>query len=461
MEYSLGFALQIIKLISSLDRSGHGRSCKLLEDAVKKFPSFNPFNPVRHVHFENVWEVVPSPNTNGKGKPSNTSNVVVMKEFYKIPSITFQVLLCCSSDPQIIPNNYTWCQEQGFEDPVFNPLQVIVNSLYSIMIVYWYLHAPRLSETQVVTLQQLVANAQGHLLVLDIVRKRMIELSKPKSALKTVVCNSSNKSESSYPIEKGISCKSSIIGVKGNTSTKQKSTNTFECNNYFGRSSSSRSSSSSSSNTCSNRRSSSSTSGSSSCSSSICSSTGASSRICEFKEEEYFSDNSAFNNNSDFVKKKRDLSLEDVCLLTNPKFEMLTHLVYCIRDSGCDNSVRDTQLGELFMKLVRGIWNTTSKKYVSEHYEMLKKYRNLLFLDFMKKGIVHRLGDNIFSQKRLYQGKAYMKDIHVHYSDQLSFAVNCISDTQSITWNVLNSTFESMDGKSLNVHNCLLDVSFL
>jgi hypothetical protein len=113
------------------------------------------------------------------------------------------------------------------------------------------------------------------------------------------------------------------------------------------------------------------------------------------------------------------------------------------------------------MKLVRGIWNTTSKKYVSEHYEMLKKYRNLLFLDFMKKGIVHRLGDNIFSQKRLYQGKAYMKDIHVHYSDQLSFAVNCISDTQSITWNVLNKTFESMDGKSLNVHNCLLDVSFL
>jgi len=154
------------------------------------------------------------------------------------------------------------------------------------------------------------------------------------------------------------------------------------------------------------------------------------------------------------------MSLEDVGLLTNPKFEMLTHLVNCIRDSGCDNSVRDTQLGELFMKLVRGIWNTISKKYLSEHYEMLKKYRNLMFLDLMKKGIVHRRGENIFSQKRHCQGKAYMKDIHVHHSEVLSFAVNCISDTQSIAWNVMKSTFESMDGKALNVHNCLLEVIF-
>ena len=93
MEYSLGFALQIIKLISSLDRSGHGRSCKLLEDAVRKFPTFNPFNPVRHVHFENVWEVVPSSNSNVKGKPSNTSNVVVMKD-YSIQYNTYSTICC-------------------------------------------------------------------------------------------------------------------------------------------------------------------------------------------------------------------------------------------------------------------------------------------------------------------------------------------------------------------------------
>ena len=79
----------------------------------------------------------------------------------------------------------------------------------------------------------------------------------------------------------------------------------------------------------------------------------------------------------------------------------------------------------------------------------------------MKKGIVHRRGENIFSQRRHCQDKAYMKDIHVHYSEDLSFAVNCISDTQSIRWNEFKLTFESMDGKSLNVHNCLLEVSFI
>jgi len=100
-------------------------------------PLASAFNPVRHVHFENVREIVPSPNSKGKGKASNTTNVVVMKEFYKIPSVTFQVMLCCSSDPQILPNNFSWCKDHGFEDPVFNPLQVILNSLYSIMIVYW------------------------------------------------------------------------------------------------------------------------------------------------------------------------------------------------------------------------------------------------------------------------------------------------------------------------------------
>jgi len=349
MEYCLGFTLQMVKLISSIDKTNFANSPKLLEDSIKLFPASNALHPVRHVYFANVWDLVPSSNEKGRGKATNTTLLIAMKEFFKIPSATFQVMICCSHS-SIVPDSYDWCKKCGFQEPFFNPLQVIVNALYAMMVVYWYLHAPCLTENQVVALQLLVGNAQGHLLVLDVVRKRLIEKNKPppKKSKKTAVVEVGGELESG--------CSSSSIISNDTTNS----------------------------------------SGSSS------------------------------SSNKESIR--GDISMEDVKLLLNPKFELLSHFPQSIRDVGCDNSVRDTELGELFMKLVRCIWNTTSKKYASVEYEMLKKYRNLLFLDVIKRGIQQRMGFDIFKQKRTDKSKAYMRDMILCETDFFSFACNCTSN---------------------------------
>ena len=388
MEYCLGFSLQVVQLIASIDKKSFGLSPKLLEDSIRSFPACNALHPVRHVKFENVWDLVPSSNSKEKGKSTLTTKLILMKEYFKIPSAFFQVLLCCSN-PLIVPDSIEWSKNVGFEEPYFNPMQVIVNSLFSMLIVYWYLHAPSLTENQIVTLQLLIANTQAHLLVLDVVRKRMIERNRP--ALK-----------------------------KRKTNSKVAKEDGFDA--------SSRTPSSSSSN------------------SSTCSSSSRSIIVDNASES--------------IVSKSKDLSLENVSLLINPKFEMLTHFPQCIRDAGCDNSVRDTQLGELFMKLVRVIWGMTSKKYASVEYEMLKMYRNLQFLDIIKKGVQHRLGGvDVFTQKRTDKSKAYLRDLFLSESANYKFACNCARKQQSIQWNVQKGYYESEDGSCLAVHNILLDVS--
>lgn len=394
LEYGLGFTLQIIKLIANIDKSEFGRSTKLLEDAVRLFPAFNAFQPVRPIHFENVWELCPSSNSKSKGKDTNSTNGIAMKEYFKIPPATFQVMICCSNS-KILPNTNEWSKKMGFEQPFFNPLQVVVNSLFSLMKVYWYLHAPSLTETQIVTLKLLVANAQGHLLLLDVIRKRLIEFNKPtprkpKSKLK--------KSD----IDEG-HC------LSGNASNSRRN----------GRSSSS---------SCDN--------------------------VGDDHNEQMLD---AID--TDFVLKDK-VSLENVSLLINPKLELLSHLPQCKRDTGCDNSVKNTELGELFMKLVRCIWNTTSKKFASVEYEMLKKYRNLQVLDLIKRGINHRNGRDIFSQKRVHASKAFMGDIFVAENDIFAFAVNCTNKPQEIQWSHSKKSFLSSNGTCLNVHNILLDVSY-
>ena len=90
---------------------------------------------------------------------------------------------------------------------------------------------------------------------------------------------------------------------------------------------------------------------------------------------------------------------------------------------------------------------------------MLKKYRNLLFLDVIKRGIQQRMGFDIFKQKRTDKSKAYMRDMILCETEFFSFACNCTSNIQSIVWNQRKLFFESTDGCCLNVHNILLDVS--
>jgi hypothetical protein len=327
-----------------------------------------------------------------KGRATDTTGLIVLKEYFKLASALFQVMFCCS-DVRILPNTLDWSNRSGFSEPFFNPMQVVLNAIHSIMIVYWYLHAPRLTETQVVTLQMLVANSQGHLLVLDVIRKRLIQMNKPKSVSKKTT-------------------------FSGNVDTRTTSITK-------------------------------STSSSSSSSSSIDQSSNCTLMISTLVDD----------SSIEVFKNKRDLDLAEVPLLKNAKLEMLSHLPECIRHAGCDNNVRNTELGELFMKLVRCIWNSTSKRFSSVEYEMLKKYIHLQVLDVIKKGINDRKGVDVFAQKRQSTRKMFVSDTIVAELKELSFAFNCTSKPQALVWVVDKETFETMDGSCLNVHNILLDVS--
>jgi len=172
MEYNLGFVLQCVKLISILD-SKFLRGPKILTDNVAFFPQFHSLYPVRHIHFPDIMDLCVSDNAKNKGKKTNTTNLITMREFYKIVSALFQVLFSCIS-LRILPNTSDWCSSIGLSPPFFNPTQVVVNSLMSSLQIHFYLHANSLSETQVVSLQMLIANAHAQLQILDLMRKRLL-----------------------------------------------------------------------------------------------------------------------------------------------------------------------------------------------------------------------------------------------------------------------------------------------
>ena len=61
--------------------------------------------------------------------------------------------------------------------------------------------------------------------------------------------------------------------------------------------------------------------------------------------------------------------------------------------SGCENLVRDTQYGELMMKLVRVLFSTTSKRHDSTEFEMLSKYLRMQYLRLVRTGFEDRKVD--------------------------------------------------------------------
>lgn len=336
MEYTLGFVLQCVKLISVLDTKSFSRGPNILADNVRFFPMYQSLHPVRHIHFPDIWAIYASDSSKSKGSSFNSTNILTLNEYFKIPSALFQVMFSCLDD-RILPNNMDWCVSFGFGDSAFNPMKLAVNALMATMKVYWYIHSESLSETQIVTLQMLIANAHAQLQILDIMRKRLIHRS--HWSIRTKVPFS-------------------------------------------------------------------------------------------------------------------DLALSDIVLLDNPKLELLSHVPDCLRNNGCDTSAFNTALGELEMKVVRPIWNTTSKRKDTESLEILKKYRNLSILDIIREGVINDSCNWYARDKQ--EKKNHRSDIKIAVGTSFDFFCN---KGQRIRWIEENDSFESVLNESLNIHDFLLEVS--
>lgn len=242
IEAGVGFTLQIVKFIGQIDKT-YSSSCKNLADIIQNFPAYNSLQPVRQIRFNDIWELFVPLSSKQKGNPLNTTGILKMRESFKLPSALLQILFALPSS-KLLPLQYAWAEKAGFEEPLFSPQQICVNALSAIMEVHWYLNASSLTETQLDTLQMLIANAQAHMLILDVTRKRIITKA---------------------------------------TSSKDK-----------------------------------------------------------------------------FV----DLKVDSMGLMNNAKSELISHFPEAIRQSGCESSVRDTQLGEgVIMKLCKVLFADTNKRY--------------------------------------------------------------------------------------------------
>ena len=72
--------------------------------------------------------------------------------------------------------------------------------------------------------------------------------------------------------------------------------------------------------------------------------------------------------------------------MNNVKSELISHMVEAMRQSGCDNNARDTELGEMLMKSCKVLFADTNRRYATVSKDMLIKYMHLQYMAIAKKG---------------------------------------------------------------------------
>ena len=179
VEYCLGFILQILDVLSEIDVD-FAESAKKVCESIRTFPGYNSFHPVRHVSIDNIFDFYQSAKSkNRRNSIYNVTGVLKMRETYKSASALLQIMFSIL-DITIFPRGYDWCISQGFEAPYFCVQQTVVNALNNIFEIVWYMNADSLTERQLQCMEMLIANAQVHMLLLDLVRKRLLRKSQSK-----------------------------------------------------------------------------------------------------------------------------------------------------------------------------------------------------------------------------------------------------------------------------------------
>lgn len=332
VEACVGFALQIIKYIgySNVD-SSYAQSPKRLVEILKKFPAYNSLQPVkRHIVFQDIWEMCLSVTSKKVSNPKNTTGHIKMREKIKLLSALLQLFFALS-DIDLLPNNVQWSRKVGFSEPYFSPRQVLINAFNAVLEVHWYFKAGSLTENQLITLQMLISNAQAHMLVLDVVRKRIIEMA---------------------------------------TSPKEK-----------------------------------------------------------------------------FI----DVPVNEIPLMNNVKFELISHMVESMRQSGCDNNARDTEHGEMFMKLCKLLFADTTRRYNSVLSEMMIKYLHLEYMAIAEKGFKDA---DIESMLAIDDSKAHNSTMELVRNVDMQFKSNKSYKSQLVVFRG-NGYVTKKDGANWFVHPML------
>ena len=334
VEAAVGFTLQIVKYIghANVDPE-YSQSPKKLIEIVREFPSHNSLQPTKkHVRFSDIFELVQAPSSKKTFNPKNTTSILKMRESGKLPPALFQIFFALA-DEDILPGEFNWSRGKGFSEPHFSPRQVVIHAINAVLEVHWHLKCGSLTERQLCTLQMLISNAQAHMLVLDVMRKRIIH--------------------------KAITAKSEYL----------------------------------------------------------------------------------------------DPPVEKIGLMNNVKFELITHMVEAMRQSGCDNNVRDTEQGEMLMKLCKVLFTDTNMRYHTVLKDMLKKYLHLEYMSLARKGLDHF---NHCSTIGKDSSRSHNSDFVVTATEEKEFKTNNAYKQQCVEWCAQHGMYKTKkDGANWNVHPLL------
>jgi len=337
VEAAVGFTLQIVKYIGhhNIDRN-YSQSPKKLVEIIRRFPSHSSLQPMKkHVVYMDIYELFQSSNSQGVGNPMNTTGHLKLREANNLPSALLQIYFALS-DREILPDGIHWSKNNGFSKPYFTPRQVVINAINAVIEVHWYMKAESLTETQMKTFQMLISNAQAHMLILDVVRKRII-----------------HKAQS--------------------------------------------------------------------------------------PKKEYV-----------------DLPVNTIGLMNNVKFELITHMVDAKRECGCDNSVRDTELGEMLMKMCKLLFADTNRRYNTVLRDMLLKYLHLQYMGIARKGL---LDIDVHCLRMVQSNRVRNSSKFVCVTEERDVRTNSMYAQQCIRWCAQQGGYRTkQDLARWNVHPMILMV---
>jgi len=337
VEAAVGFTLQIVKYIghpgANVD-DRYSQSPKKLVEFIKRFPSHSSLQPMKkHVIFTNIYDLCHAANSKRTDNPMNVTGHLKMREANNLPSALLQIYFALA-DSDLLPDDLHWCKQKGFDKPYFNPRQAVIHAVNAVLEVHWYMKADSLTESQLNTFQMLVSNAQAHMLLLDVIRKRIIH-------------------KASIP-------------------------------------------------------------------------------------------------RKDYV----DVAVSSINLMSTVKFELITHMVEAKRQCGCDNSVRDTELGEMLMKMCKVLFADPNRRYHTVLKDMLRKYLHLQYMAIARKGLI----DCRTPLQESSKGKTSMKVICVTECREIK--TNCMYKTQVVKWSNQHGGYRTKHNPTKwNVHPMLLLVS--
>jgi len=133
VEYTLSWVLHLGNLLQHLDPNFR-HFFKKLNEVLSHFPTFNAYEPLRHVVVRDITEYIKKDKLNAavSSDSFNMTDYLGIKETWKLPSVLLQVMFAVLQS-KCFPSDLNWCKKMGFKTVIFNMERCVVNAIVSTL----------------------------------------------------------------------------------------------------------------------------------------------------------------------------------------------------------------------------------------------------------------------------------------------------------------------------------------